>query len=38
MGAFVGGADLELANTATGKSEVQRLGMAKSGNCDSVLK
>ncbi len=38
MGAFVGGADLELANTATGKSEVQRLGMAKGGNCDSVLK
>ncbi len=38
MGAFVGGADLELANTDTGKSEVQRLGMAKSGNCDSKLK
>lgn len=38
IGAFVGGADLELANTATGKSEVQRLGMAKGGNCDSDLK
>lgn len=38
MGAFVGGADLELATTDTGKSEVQRLGMAKGGNCDSVLK
>ena len=38
MGAFVGGADLELAHTDTGKSEVQRLGMAKGGNCDSVLK
>ena len=38
MGAFVGGADLELANTDTGKSEVLRLGMAKGGNCDSVIK
>ncbi|WP_413701830.1 DUF2846 domain-containing protein [Psychromonas sp. KJ10-10] len=38
MGAFVGGADLELAHPDTGKSEVQRLGMAKGGNCDSVLK
>jgi len=37
MGAFVGGADLELATSDTGKSEVQRLGMAKGGNCDSVL-
>lgn len=38
MGAFVGGADLELASTDTGKSEVLRLGMAKGGNCDSVIK
>ena len=38
MGVFVGGADLELAHTDTGKSEVQRLNMAKGGNCDSVLK
>ena len=38
MGAFVGGADLELAHTDTGKSEVQRLGMAVGGNCDSTLK
>jgi len=38
MGAFVGGADLELAHTDTGKSEVLRLGMAKGGNCDSTLK
>lgn len=38
MGAFVGGADLELAHIDTGKSEVTRLGMAKSGHCDSVLK
>lgn len=37
MGAFVGGADLELAHTDTGKSEVQKLGMAKGGNCDSAL-
>jgi len=37
MGAFVGGADLELAHAETGKSEVQRLGMAKGGNCDSTL-
>jgi hypothetical protein len=38
MGAFVGGADIELANKETGKSEVQRLGMAKGGKCSSVLK
>lgn len=38
MGAFVGGADLELAHSETGKSEVQRLGMAKGGHCDSVQK
>ena len=38
MGAFVGGADLELAHAETGKSEVLRLGMAKGGNCDSELK
>jgi hypothetical protein len=37
MGAFVGGADLKLAHIDTGKSEVQRLGMAKGGNCDSVM-
>jgi hypothetical protein len=37
MGAFVGGADLALANKETGKSEVLRLGMAKGGNCDSEL-
>jgi len=38
MGAFVGGADLELAHIDTGKSEVQRLGMAKGGKCSSTLK
>ncbi|KGJ88004.1 DUF2846 domain-containing protein [Thalassotalea sp. ND16A] len=37
MGAFVGGADLELAHAESGKSEVLRLGMAKGGNCSSVL-
>jgi hypothetical protein len=37
MGAFVGGADLQLANVDTGKSEVQRLAMAISGNCSSTL-
>ncbi len=37
MGAFVGGADLELANLETGKSEVLRLGMAVGGNCDSTF-
>ena len=37
MGAFVGGADLQLAHTETGKAEVRRLGMAKSGHCDSAL-
>lgn len=37
MGAFVGGADLQLAQTATGKSEVQRLGMAKGDDCSSEL-
>lgn len=38
IGAFVGGADLALANTATGKSEVLRLSMAKGGDCSSKLK
>jgi hypothetical protein len=38
IGAFVGGADLALAHADTGKSEVQRLGMAKGGNCSSELK
>ncbi len=38
MGAFVGGADLELANAETGKSEVRRLGMAVDGKCSSTLK
>jgi len=37
MGAFVGGADLELSHIDTGKSEVQRLSMAKGGNCSSTL-
>lgn len=37
MGAFVGGADLRLAHAETGKSEVKKLGMAKSGHCDSAL-
>lgn len=37
MGAFVGGADLQLAHAETGKSEVQRLGMAKGGDCDSKI-
>jgi hypothetical protein len=38
LGAFVRGADLKLVPTDRGKSEVKKLGMAKSGNCDSVLK
>ncbi|WP_415904770.1 DUF2846 domain-containing protein [Neptuniibacter sp. QD48_55] len=37
MGAFVGGADLQLAHAETGKSEVLRLGMAKGGDCDSTI-
>ena len=38
MGAFVGGADLQLANNEAGKSEVQRLAMAKTGTCSSKVK
>lgn len=37
FGAFVGGADLELVQANTGKSEVKKLGMAKGGSCDSSL-
>ena len=37
LGAFVGGADLQLAHADTGKAEVRRLGMAKGGHCDSTI-
>ena len=37
FGAFVGGANIQVVDTDTGKSEVQKLGMAKGGNCDSTL-
>lgn len=35
MGAFVGGADLKQVDAQTGKAEVSKLGLAKSGNCSS---
>ena len=33
MGVFVGGAGVELVDEGKGKSEVQKLKMAKTGNC-----
>ncbi|MCC4800283.1 hypothetical protein BCT30_15675 [Enterovibrio norvegicus] len=35
MGAFVGGAGVELADEATGKAEVQKLNMAVKGSCSA---
>ncbi|WP_165011030.1 DUF2846 domain-containing protein [Neisseria yangbaofengii] len=37
MGAFVGGANLEQVDEATGKAAISRLNMATPGNCDKVL-
>lgn len=35
MGAFVGGADIQVSTTEAGKEEVLKLNMAKGGNCSS---
>jgi len=37
LGAFVGGANIELSSVETGKSEVLKLNMAKTGHCSSTL-
>lgn len=38
MGAFVGGANLQLVDENTGKQEISGLGMAVKGNCSSEYK